>query len=527
MFNFFLKATELDVRSFLNQVLCYFRKIPVLKELAPGSMYKMKGLKKLFTFFSPLGATLIKIFKLSFSFMFAYFFMLGISYWFTDSMDYSKGFLRVILPFILLDFSNFYIRDKKSSLLLYYNLFNVDPRTASLSGIVLREAFDIIGAFFVYLLMFRLLGVSPTFAFTLVISQYFLKTFFNGLNLLLFDKKILKKDSDISHGLIATIVLLLVIVSLFFFNLDPIEIFFSRIFFLVSIVLGILSFVYLFKFPRFTQVISIMNESYGQGDNKTAKEKQLDNISKLKKEDLEKSKGKISKDLTGYSLLNEIFFQRHRRLILKPILIKAAIAFVACAALVIGVVYMEKVDELLKLLPGFIPFAAYFSFFHESLTRVMFVNCDQALMQYGFYTRPKDLLEMFKHRLKKLLLWNSLPVIMIIVAMGIIFALESPNPLSVLLIIIQSISMWVFFSVHTLFIYYIFQPYTDEYELKHPIYKIINFLVYIICYISMTSNLSGPLVAPIFIGVTIIYSVVALVLVYKLASTRFKVRIGR
>ena len=43
----------------------------------------------------------------------------------------------------------------------------------------------------------------------------------------------------------------------------------------------------------------------------------------------------------------------------------------------------------------------------------------------------------------------------------------------------------------------------------------------------MNARLSGPKVAPIFIGASVIYSIIALVLVYKKAPDTFKVRISK
>ena len=91
----------------------------------------------------------------------------------------------------------------------------------------------------------------------------------------------------------------------------------------------------------------------------------------------------------------------------------------------------------------------------------------------------------------------------------------------------QIASLWVFFSVHTLFIYYIFQPYNDEFELRHPIYQVINGIVYFISYLSMNMRWQGSWVAPVFIAVAVIYSVIALILVYRLAPKTFKVRINK
>lgn len=148
-------------------------------------------------------------------------------------------------------------------------------------------------------------------------------------------------------------------------------------------------------------------------------------------------------------------------------------------------------------------------------------------MQYGFYRRPKDLLEMFRLRVKKLLLWNGIPFLLSIIWLVLMKFIYSADTIYTLIVSLQIAALWLFFSVHTLFIYYIFQPYNDHYEMKHPIYKVIDFIVYVICFVPFHLRLSGKWIAPFFITVAVIYSIVALILVYRLAPKTFKVRVGR
>ncbi len=98
------------------------------------------------------------------------------------------------------------------------------------------------------------------------------------------------------------------------------------------------------------------------------------------------------------------------------------------------------------------------------------------------------------------------------------------NNISLGAIVLQMISLWLFFTVHTLFIYYIFQPYNDKYEPKSPAYMVMNILVYLVCYGLMVLSPSGPLVGPISIGVALLYVLVSLALVYKIAPKTFVIR---
>lgn len=154
----------------------------------------------------------------------------------------------------------------------------------------------------------------------------------------------------------------------------------------------------------------------------------------------------------------------------------------------------------------------------------MFINCDQSFLQYGFYRRPADLLRMFSLRLRTLLLWNLLPLGIML----LLFLLALPKIgfdwADILVLCIEMLALTVFFSVHTLFIYYLFQPYNAELQMKSPVYSIIQAIVYILCFATMQAGIAGFAVAPFFIGAALIYSVVALWAVRKYAPVRFRVR---
>ena len=134
---------------------------------------------------------------------------------------------------------------------------------------------------------------------------------------------------------------------------------------------------------------------------------------------------------------------------------------------------------------------------------------------------------MFFLRLKKLVFWNSLVLLPGLVFLFLMNKVHGALLEDCLILGVQFLALWVFFSVHTLFLYYIFQPYNDAQEAKSPIFFIINLAVYYVCYFTMQLGLEGPMIGPIFIGASLVYSILALVLVYKLAPKTFKVKIGR
>lgn len=538
IFSLYMKIAELDIRVFLNQFLYYFRKIPVLNWLAPGSSYKMHGPKDFFSVFAPLGTIVVKFSKSMLYNGIIALISFGLSNF--NRLNTPEIFLNILLIRIFINISKFYYDDMKEKVLIHYNLFKVDPKAFTFSGIFLQEFVNIFGSFISMSIIGRVLGIESKLLMSIAILNYLISIVYNGINFTFFDKGILNPNNYVKYQTTSKILILISLVFTIIFAVNLTELIINPVGIIISLIFCMISIFVLIKINSYTEILLLFEEEYSK-INIDSKDTIANKTSLLKAKDLEASKSYIRDGLKGYKLLNEIFFQRHRRLMLNPILVKSGIlALIFLVSVNIRFIWNligldggelfanDSVNRIVtEFLPGIIPFVAYVVFFQESTTRTMFINCDQALMQYGFYRRPNDLLKMFRLRFIKLLFWNGLPLFIIsiwLVGIRIIYSVEL---FSLLIVGLQAISLWFFFSIHTLFIYYIFQPYNDKYELKHPIYQIINWIVYMICYFSMNSRWSGPLVAPGFIVAAILYSVVALILVYKLAPKTFKVRISK
>ena len=96
---------------------------------------------------------------------------------------------------------------------------------------------------------------------------------------------------------------------------------------IIMIGLTVISFIYIRDYDLYTQIIIDLSRDYEPEPLMSLRKEQLEEISNLKESDQSKSVKYLSKELSGYHLLNEIFFQRHRRLLLKPIKLKAIILY--------------------------------------------------------------------------------------------------------------------------------------------------------------------------------------------------------
>ena len=84
--------------------------------------------------------------------------------------------------------------------------------------------------------------------------------------------------------------------------------------------------------------------------------------------------------------------------------------------------------------------------------------------------------------------------------------------------------MSVFFSVHTLALYYLLQPYNVEMESKNATYGILNSATYFVCYFFMGREIPA---LSFGVGVSVFciaYTAAALLLVYRLAPKTFRLR---
>ena len=232
----------------------------------------------------------------------------------------------------------------------------------------------------------------------------------------------------------------------------------------------------------------------------------------------------------GYDYFNALFFTRHRRLLFQPVLIRlATVGALLLAAAVTLFLLPERIGPLVLRIPKMLPllvFVLYSTSMAPKACKAMFYNCDNSMLRYAFYRRASVILQNFNIRLRYVAGYNLLVGLAICIAVcflivlvgGTLFSLEmAAFCLSVLL-------LSVFFSVHHMFLYYVFQPYTTELNVKNPVYNVINMAVYMACFACFQIQTAGMSFAFGVLGVTILYIAVALLLVYRFSPRKFRVK---
>lgn len=235
-------------------------------------------------------------------------------------------------------------------------------------------------------------------------------------------------------------------------------------------------------------------------------------------------------DKKGYAYLNAIFFDRHKRLLIRPVLIELGIVaalFLAgvIAQIIAPSVMHDSVDKADNALPAFV-FLMYVTSIAGRLTKAMFYNCDISLLRYSYYREKNVILRNFRIRLTKISIVNLIPAVAISAAfvglmafIGVQWTVASAVPF-----VLSILCLSLFFSVHHLFMYYVFQPYTTELGMKNPLFNIINGVVYMVCFACLQLKGAPSYFALLVLASTILYMIVALVLIYRLAPKNFRVK---
>lgn len=234
--------------------------------------------------------------------------------------------------------------------------------------------------------------------------------------------------------------------------------------------------------------------------------------------------------LKGYAYLNALFFARHRRQLVKPVKIRLLVVLAVFLG-GLAFAFLDPADarqaagQIVTFLPFFV-FIMYFMSVGDKACRAMFYNCDMSLLHYGFYRQPKVILKNFRFRLLRVGLYDFVIGLALSAAVaGFCAAAGAPwATLDMAMFTVTILLLSVFFTVHHLFLYYVFQPFTTDLNVKNPFYRVLNMAVYILCFICMEIRTGSTGLTLLVLGFTAAYIAAALLLVYRFAPKTFRVK---
>lgn len=230
----------------------------------------------------------------------------------------------------------------------------------------------------------------------------------------------------------------------------------------------------------------------------------------------------------GYNYLNSLFFSRHRSLIRKPIFTRIAIiGALTAVGLAIALIVPEQRNLMTTALGTIFPilFAVmYFLSIGEKISRAMFYNCDLSLLRYSFYRASA--FEHFRNRLIKIIGLNLIIAIALAAGLTAILLVAGHSWWTIELLMLWGsiLLLSVFFSVHHLFMYYIFQPYSTEFNMKNPMYHVINMIISAISGVCLIVRAPADIFTSIVLVAVPIYLLLALALVRKHGTRTFRIK---
>lgn len=235
-------------------------------------------------------------------------------------------------------------------------------------------------------------------------------------------------------------------------------------------------------------------------------------------------------DKKGFEYLNDLFIKRHKKILWTA---TRRISVICAAVILVGVVLClispEWSGELNEIMLTWLPYFFFIMYFinrGNSFTSALFMNCDHSLLTYSCFKKPSYILKLFCIRLREIIKINIVPALILGAGLALILYVSggTDNYLNYVVLSVSIPCISVFFSTHYLMLYYLFQPYNAGTEMKSGTYQIMQTLTYIACFLLMKLRMPTLTFGIMTIVFCILYSIIACILIYKLAPKTFRLR---
>ena len=520
MINYLTKSVEFDIAYTVNSFLYVLRRLPILKDLLTEDIYKSSLLKKIVNIFMIVFFIARAIFL-----KFFYFFIIFVYCYELFPNSFVKTYFHV---YFILTIIGFFINNKllNSSKKKYYsmNLFKVNSNLLAKTDLLWNQLSNLILNSICIFFFGYLINSPIIYSLILILFTCFIRFIGEALNIMFYKKHHYIWYSNIKYY-IGILVILIAIGALPFLNVY-ISLRVITISTVITIILGLISAIYLFKlddyrllYQKLFSIVNIMNP-------KNDKDYLLQAMVEVKEKDKVINNKKII-GKKGYDLFNAIFFERHKQILIRSAkkysFILIGIYILVSYLMLNDSSFSKEVSSLLHNNLGWFVIIMYFVNRGAIITQAMFFNCDHAMLKYNFYRKPNNLLGLFKKRLLTISKVNLLPATVVGIGNAVLlFLTKDYNFLIIITTFLFIIFLSIFFSVHYLVIYYLLQPFNDNLEVKKISYSFVTFITYIISYMVVDITMNSVLFSILGLTFTVIYIVLALYLVYKYAPKTFK-----
>ena len=525
MFKSFVLSYKLRNTYRVNSIIYSIKQLPLIGKHLPTSLYSSKELKV----FGNIISTLLEIINIFLGKAIYVLLMIVTILNMYGQANNANNFINI---FVFLSMAggllNTYMFNPTKDKYYAMMLMNMDARKYTLSNYYYSMIKLIIG-FLPFTLIFGIYyGLSIITCILMPVFTVFIKTIYNSYILYDYNKNKKIKNENVPTKIIWILIAIFVALA---YGLPALNIQINEnifyIMFTISLILGIFAFRYIGKFKNYKKAYKslLTHDNVYMVQKQTTGEVLQNNT--LKQIEL----GKITSNKKGFQYFHDLFVKRHRKILMKSAKKTAIITLLIFLVLILLVKIdtnaSKRINELLMtMLPWFV-FVMYIINRGTVVTQSMFMNCDHSMLTYRFYKTAKVILVLFKERLKTLIKINLLPAIVISIGLPVLLYLTggTDNYLNYFILFISIIAMSVFFSVHYLVMYYLLQPYNVNIEMKSSTYSIVQWVTYFICYAFIQVKLPTLYFGIATVAFCILYSIIALILVYKYAPKTFKLRI--
>lgn len=516
-----------------NWFIYYFKRIPFIGKILPDSIYGNITLKKRVAVLAAIAGIFGKIFGKAFfaglSMVAPVFFMEK-----SPSLRYA-AFLHIFLMISLIgSLLTSFVFEADRNRYICIRLMHMNPKTYIVSTLLFDVLTDVLYMLPVLLLVSVLLGGTLWQGLLLTALVPGLNLFGEIFHLYFYSKlKVMlckKAAFEIAIGVLCLAAAY--VPPIFHRPLALGGILFSPACILAGFALLAAGVIYVVKFNQYHEITAqtLKSANFMIDKSQIIGEARFSDVAmrekEFTKEELNSNRYAGKK---GFAYLNAIFFERHKRILVRPILFRLciiAVLFVACMIASFFLPdFLKPLSSPAKILPVFV-FLMYLASIGEKVCKAMFYNCDISLLRYSFYRDKKAVLSNFKVRLFRVAGLNFIVAFAIsaaVVGLALIYHLNWSMGDS-LFFVLTIFLLSLFFSVHHLFLYYVFQPYTTELGMKNPFYSIINTVVYLLSYLCLQIKSAPSYFTMLVLISTILYIVTALILVRKYAWKTFRVK---
>lgn len=541
-FSKFLLIERIKITKIFNGMVYGIRKIPLIGK-GLGDKYYFYDLKEIVNTFVPIFSIIWQFIKSILTFGFAIIisrtmlkFLFEISdkspLFFRENFDLSLGaVLLTCTPFV------FYITNMITSSMLTDNgnvfsdlskNFNFFPNDLAHIFLYLQPFLIFLGRTLGFVIFGKIFAnINPLYTFLFSLGIYFYNINITGFWTKIYEKREKSFFEDRPFLQIILILILDLAISLLVLIIKLDFKVLSLGYFFINLILFPFVVKYFKNFKGYDKIIEKTINVY-----KLAVENSKDmqeNVVKIKNKDINKNE-KINGE--GFVYLNNLFFKRHKRHLLKPTLIKTGIFFVLgiCGFFLLSRLTIKgnEGNEVYKILIYAIPIISYILFKQDKILMAFYKNCDSSLLYYNFYREDKNLLKMFWLRFNSVFKLMSIPMgAMFIIYIGFATKFLTKTDLNLSLPIYYIVLNAMFFTILPLFQYYIIQPFDKEGKQKSVVLVLMNmFLYYIFIFgLPVLATKIGEIKFMLIISIFILVFVgLASFLIYKFAPKTFKIK---